>query len=130
MDTLGCVNDFRSPECARLAFHMIMEGQKEGRTYHQILEEPGFIDLFKQEFLKDKSTPQLEIKLKNMVRDLRDRSGPVAPELVRAQLFFRARKRGKSLGRKKLMTEALERHQLLACSHLVADASCQQEKRS
>lgn len=127
--SLSCINDFRSPECARLAYHMIMEGQKEGHTYHQILEEPGFIELFTQEFLKDKSTAQLEIKLKNMVRDLRDRTGPVSPELKRAQMFFRGRKRGQVIGRKKLMTEALERHQMIACSNLVADASCRQEKQ-
>ena len=90
---LKLVRDFHNPECAILAFNLIMQMQQEGRTYSDILDYPGFLGLFTSEYLDGKSRSQLMIKLKNIVRDLRDYTGTIPPELYLAQKFFRARKK-------------------------------------
>lgn len=93
----GFVEDFRSQECAILALHFIMEKQNEGYSYSGILDYPGFIGLFTPEFLENKSRHQLIVKLKNVVRDLRDSNVSLSSELEVVRTFFRNRKRRKKV---------------------------------
>ncbi len=93
LSNFGFVGDFRSPECAELALNLIMDKQSEGCTYGEILDYPGFLGLFTDEFLANKTRDKLIIKLKNMVRDVRDHKGELSGRLLPLQTFFRDRKK-------------------------------------
>lgn len=92
----GFVKDFSSRDAALLAVNLIVDHQRSGLKYSDILKYPGFISLFKS-FWHDKSKRELIIKLKNMVRDLRESRSELDDDWVYAQEFFKSRKRGKNV---------------------------------
>lgn len=88
----GFVKDFSSRDAALLAVNLIVDHQRSGLKYSDILKYPGFISLFKP-FWHDKSKQELIIKLKNMVRDLRESRSELDDDWIDAQKFFKSRRR-------------------------------------
>lgn len=88
----GFVKDFHSRGAAILAISLIKDHKNCGFTYYDILEYPGFRSLFAESWA-NASREQLMIKLKNMVRDLRDSQRSLHEDWMDARNSFLSRKR-------------------------------------
>lgn len=62
---------FRNKRKAIQALHILIAAKEEGLSNNQVLDIPFFLKLFDQDYLVGKSKEQLEIKLKNIARDLK-----------------------------------------------------------
>jgi len=85
----GFVIDFRNREFAILAINLIVDKQRSNWSYIKIVNYPGLTLLFEPDW----KNRNLAIKLKNMVRDLREFRRPLNDEWIDAQKFFLNRKR-------------------------------------
>jgi hypothetical protein len=87
----GFIIDFKDREFAILAINLIVEMQRSGWSYDRMIDYPGFKSLFEPSW-RDRN---LKVKLKNMVRDLRETKKPLNDEWLDAKKFFLERKRMK-----------------------------------
>jgi hypothetical protein len=85
----GFVIDFMDRDFAILTINLIVEMQRSDWSYTKIVNYPGLAALFEPSW----RNRNLRIKLKNMVRDLREFKKPLNDEWVDAQKFFLERKR-------------------------------------
>lgn len=85
----GFVIDFMDRDLAILAINLIVEMQRSDWPYTKIVNYTGFSALFEPSW----RNRNLVIKLKNMVRDLREFKKPLNDEWVDAQKFFLNRKK-------------------------------------
>lgn len=94
----GFVIDFRDREFAILAINLIVDMQRSGWSYTKMVNYPCFAALFEPSW----RSRNLGIKLKNMVRDLREFRRPLNDEWIDAQKFFLERKRISRLNEKEI----------------------------
>lgn len=90
------IDKFRTQGCADLAVSIVADKQQAGYSYKQILNYPGFTELFDPIYLQGRNIADLEVQLKNMVRDIRECKRPMSPVYSKARNVFLARKRGRN----------------------------------
>ncbi len=65
------VPHFRNKRKAIQALQVLIAAKEEGLSNNQVLDLPFFLKFFNQQYLVGKTKNQLEIKLKNIARDLK-----------------------------------------------------------
>jgi len=88
------VPHFRNKRKAIQALQVLIAAKEEGLSNNQVLDLPFFLKFFNQDYLVGKTKGQLEIKLKNIARDLKTISfDKLNPEFHEFKSYFEATRR-------------------------------------